>query len=37
MIEVVRFGPLGASVDIIGNSHNENDIISLDDPILGHG
>jgi len=24
-------------VDIIGNSHNENDIISLDDPILGHG
>lgn len=38
MAEVIFFGPLGASVDIIAhNSHNPSDCISQDEPALGRG
>jgi len=36
-VEVVRFGRLGASVDVIGRGHREEDCISEDDPPLGSG
>lgn len=37
-VEVLRFGPLGATVDIIAHkSHDENDIIPDDEPALGFG
>jgi hypothetical protein len=37
-VEVIMFGPLGASVDIIAhNSHDPSDCISPDEPALGRG
>lgn len=37
-VEVVRFGPLGASVEIIShNSHSEEDLIPEDEEPLGYG
>lgn len=36
-VEITRFGRLGASVDIVGTGHEEEDLIDLDDPILGSG
>jgi len=36
-VEVVRFGPLGASVAVIGQSHTQDDIIPEDEPPLAHG
>lgn len=38
MVEVIYFGPLGASVDIVAhNSHNPSDCISSQEPALGRG
>jgi hypothetical protein len=37
LVEVVRFGPLGASVEVIGRSHNEDDMIPEDEQALGYG
>ena len=38
MVEVIYFGPLGASVDIVAhNSHNPSDCIPQDEPALGRG
>ncbi|KAL7539295.1 hypothetical protein ACHAWF_006369 [Thalassiosira exigua] len=38
MVEVIYFGPLGASVDIVAhNSHNQSDIIPQSEPALGRG
>ncbi|KAL7429635.1 hypothetical protein ACHAXH_006346 [Discostella pseudostelligera] len=38
MVEVIYFGPLGASVDVVAhNTHNPSDCISQDDPALGRG
>lgn len=36
-VEVLSFGPLGASVEVIGRGHGENDLISDDAPVLGRG
>lgn len=36
-VEVARFGPLGASVEIIGKSHDADDLIPEDAPPLGFG
>jgi len=37
-VEVVKFGPLGASVDVIShNSHNEKDLIAENEVPLGYG
>jgi len=37
-VEVVKFGPLGASVEVIGhNSHNEKDLIPEGEQPLGYG
>lgn len=37
-VEILRFGPLGATVDIIAHmSHSEEDIIPDDEPALGCG
>lgn len=36
-VEVLSFGPLGASVDVIGRSHDANGLISESDPPLGAG
>mmetsp|Transcript_5559 Transcript_5559/g.8429 ORF Transcript_5559/g.8429 Transcript_5559/m.8429 type:complete len:241 (-) Transcript_5559:116-838(-) len=37
-VEVIRFGPLGASVEVIAyNSHHEDDLISESDPPLAKG
>lgn len=37
-VEVINFGPLGASVDVIAHrSHNPADCISPDEPALGRG
>lgn len=37
-VEILRFGPLGATVDIIAHkSHSEEDIIADDEPALGCG
>ena len=33
-VEVMRFGRLGASVDVIGRGHNEEDIIADDEDAL---
>ena len=38
MAEVIYFGPLGASVDIIAhNSHDTSDYIPSEEPVLGSG
>mmetsp|Transcript_16369 Transcript_16369/g.24484 ORF Transcript_16369/g.24484 Transcript_16369/m.24484 type:complete len:273 (+) Transcript_16369:25-843(+) len=37
LVEVVRFGPLGASVEVVGRSHSENDMIPEEEPALGYG
>eukprot|EP00571_Detonula_confervacea_P012033 CAMPEP_0172307584 /NCGR_PEP_ID=MMETSP1058-20130122/8409_1 /TAXON_ID=83371 /ORGANISM="Detonula confervacea, Strain CCMP 353" /LENGTH=267 /DNA_ID=CAMNT_0013019789 /DNA_START=142 /DNA_END=945 /DNA_ORIENTATION=+ len=37
MVEVIFFGPLGASVDVVGHSHNQADCIPQDEPALGRG
>jgi hypothetical protein len=38
MVEVIYFGPLGASVDVVAhNSHNASDCISQEEPALGRG
>ena len=37
LVEVVRFGPLGASVDVVAKSHNDDDIIPEDEEALGVG
>ena len=37
-VEVIKFGPLGASVDVVAhNSHNPADCIPQDEPALGRG
>lgn len=36
-VEVISFGPLGATVEVIGNGHGEEDLISEDQPALGRG
>ena len=36
-VEVTRFGPLGASVEIIGTSHDPKDLIGEDDPAIAKG
>jgi hypothetical protein len=36
-VEVARFGPLGASVEIVAKSHNPNDMIPENEPPLGLG
>eukprot|EP00558_Chaetoceros_sp_UNC1202_P011396 CAMPEP_0197236178 /NCGR_PEP_ID=MMETSP1429-20130617/3386_1 /TAXON_ID=49237 /ORGANISM="Chaetoceros sp., Strain UNC1202" /LENGTH=254 /DNA_ID=CAMNT_0042694927 /DNA_START=88 /DNA_END=852 /DNA_ORIENTATION=- len=36
-VEVSRFGPLGASVEVIGQSHDEDDLIPQDEPPLAYG
>jgi len=36
-VEIVSFGPMGASVDILAKSHNSDDVISMDEPVLGTG
>jgi hypothetical protein len=36
-VEVTRFGPLGASVEIIGTSHDPNSLIGEDDPAIAKG
>jgi len=36
-VEVMSFGPLGASVDVIGEGHDENSLIVESDPPLGQG
>ncbi len=36
-VEVTRFGPLGATVEVIAKSHNENDLIPPDEPPLAYG
>jgi len=36
-VEVVFFGRLGASVDIIAKSHDEDDVLPEDEPPLGRG
>jgi len=36
-VEVTRFGPLGASVEVIAKSHDENDLIPPDEPPLAYG
>ncbi|KAL3803560.1 hypothetical protein HJC23_014108 [Cyclotella cryptica] len=37
-VEVISFGPLGASVDVIAhNSHDPSDCIATDEPALGRG
>ena len=36
-VEITRFGPLGASVEIIAKTHEENDLIPEDEPPLGYG
>lgn len=36
-VEVVQFGPLGASVDVVGAGHSPDDIIPEDEPPLGTG
>jgi len=38
MVEVIYFGPLGASVDVVAHhSHDPSDCISRDEPALGRG
>lgn len=38
MVEVIFFGPLGASVDVVAhNSHDTSDCVSQDEPALGRG
>jgi hypothetical protein len=38
MVEVIFFGPLGASVDVVAhNSHNISDCIAQEEPALGRG
>lgn len=36
-VEVTRFGPLGASVEVIAKSHREEDVIGPGEPPLGYG
>ena len=36
-VEVARFGPLGASVEIVAKSHNSNELIPEDEEPLGYG
>lgn len=36
-VEVISFGPLGASVEVIGCGHGVSDLISEDQPVLGRG
>ncbi|GKY98474.1 hypothetical protein MPSEU_000804700 [Mayamaea pseudoterrestris] len=36
-VEILSFGPLGASVDVLASSHEENDLIPEDAPALGSG
>jgi hypothetical protein len=36
-VEVISFGPLGASVEVIGRGHGQDDLISDDQPALGRG
>jgi len=38
LVEVIYFGPLGASVDVVAhNSHDPSDCITQDEPALGRG
>jgi hypothetical protein len=37
LVEILSFGPLGASVDVVARSHDEKDIIARDAPILASG
>jgi predicted RNA-binding protein with RPS1 domain len=36
-VEVTRFGPLGASVEIVGTSHDPNSLIGENDPTIARG
>ncbi len=36
-MEVMSFGPLGASVEVIGRGHGQDDLISENQPALGRG
>jgi hypothetical protein len=36
-VEILSFGPLGASVDVVATSHLEDDMIPIDAPPLGSG
>lgn len=36
-VEVTRFGPLGASVEVVAKSHQEKDVIGPDESPLGYG
>lgn len=36
-VEIVSFGPMGASVDIVAKTHNPDDVIAIDEPPLGAG
>mmetsp|Transcript_3682 Transcript_3682/g.7718 ORF Transcript_3682/g.7718 Transcript_3682/m.7718 type:complete len:324 (-) Transcript_3682:972-1943(-) len=36
-VEIISFGPLGASVDIVATSHNPDHVIPADEPALGPG
>lgn len=36
-VEIISFGPLGASVDVVAASHDEKDLIAPDAPVLGSG
>lgn len=36
-IEVTSFGPMGASVDVVGQGHNPDSLIPENDPALGQG
>jgi hypothetical protein len=36
-VEIVSFGPLGATAEVVGVGHSPNDLIGEDDPVLGVG
>lgn len=36
-VEILSFGPLGASVDIVASSHDPNSVIPTSEPALGRG
>jgi hypothetical protein len=37
LVEVISFGPMGASVEIVGLGHNSDAMIEEDEPALGNG
>jgi hypothetical protein len=36
-VEVISFGPLGASVDVVGDDHNPDNLIPETEPVMGRG